>query len=100
MKLATFSLSEGEPRVGAVDSDRGVVIDVQAVHVRQHGAPAAELVDMLAVIDAGQSGRGCSKRQSARHRPPKSSRSSRSDSCPRYRDRVVCATSCSSRSTC
>lgn len=55
MKLATF-VHTGEKRVGVVDLENRLVLDVQRANVRQYGHSSADLADMLAVIDSGTSG--------------------------------------------
>lgn len=55
MKLATFRLGRGEPRVGVVDADAGRLLDLRAAAERS-GWDASPFVSMLALMDAG--GRG------------------------------------------
>lgn len=69
MKLVTFTLDDGEARLGAlVGADQ--VLDLQAAQVAGHGAPDAALGSMQALIEAG--GRGLDTARALAAAPPAS----------------------------
>jgi 2-keto-4-pentenoate hydratase/2-oxohepta-3-ene-1,7-dioic acid hydratase in catechol pathway len=53
MKLATFVRQDGEPVVGVVDADRGLILDL-AEAAEQAGQPDAAFRTMLALIEQGE----------------------------------------------
>jgi 2-keto-4-pentenoate hydratase/2-oxohepta-3-ene-1,7-dioic acid hydratase in catechol pathway len=52
MKLATF-ITEGELRLGVVDTAQGKVLDAQSAHRRAQGTDSTALASMQALIEAG-----------------------------------------------
>ncbi|MEI7739333.1 MAG: fumarylacetoacetate hydrolase family protein [Betaproteobacteria bacterium] len=56
MKLATFINPKQETVIGAIDISTQTVLDLQACHIDQHGSKADFLIDMLALMDSGDSG--------------------------------------------
>src|SRR4051794_10255800 len=55
MKLATFSNEQGAAAIGAVDTERGAILDLAAA-ARASGGAEPAFRDMLALIDAGPDG--------------------------------------------
>ena len=56
MKLATFVDMGSAPKIAAVDTKRGQLLDLDAAHVLITGKSAVLFRDMLALIDAGAEG--------------------------------------------
>ena len=56
MKLATFVRADGTAAIAAVDTQRGQLLDLAVASGTVHGKPATQFRDMLALIDAGDSG--------------------------------------------
>ncbi len=56
MKLATFVNPRNETVIGAVDIATQTVLDLQAAHQDQHSTKSPFLTDMLALMDAGDTG--------------------------------------------
>ncbi|MBI2316023.1 MAG: fumarylacetoacetate hydrolase family protein [Betaproteobacteria bacterium] len=56
MKLATFEEASGRRAIGAVDADRGLVLDLARAAKARHDAEVPAFADMLALIDAGPFG--------------------------------------------
>jgi 2-keto-4-pentenoate hydratase/2-oxohepta-3-ene-1,7-dioic acid hydratase in catechol pathway len=56
MKLATFINPSQQTVIGAVDINTQTVLDLQACHRSLHGSESVYLKDMLALMDAGESG--------------------------------------------
>jgi 2-keto-4-pentenoate hydratase/2-oxohepta-3-ene-1,7-dioic acid hydratase in catechol pathway len=52
MKLVTFA-SAAVPRIGAVDTKRKLIVDLQAAHAALRGHETPAFSDMLALIDSG-----------------------------------------------
>lgn len=58
MKIATFLAPDGTHRIGAVDTARGVLVDLARASLAVDRAAAGFPTDMLALIDAGAEGLG------------------------------------------
>jgi 2-keto-4-pentenoate hydratase/2-oxohepta-3-ene-1,7-dioic acid hydratase in catechol pathway len=56
MILATFTRDGGPPRIGAVDRERGTLLDLQAAHMQARGRADKALDSMLALIESGAEG--------------------------------------------
>ena len=57
MKLATYVSANGAPKIAAVDTARGQLLDLDAAHAVITGKAEPRFADMLALIDAGAEGR-------------------------------------------
>jgi 2-keto-4-pentenoate hydratase/2-oxohepta-3-ene-1,7-dioic acid hydratase in catechol pathway len=53
MKLATFTQAGGAPLIGVVDSERGTVLPLQALHEASTGAASPHFASMLELIQGG-----------------------------------------------